>query len=109
MQSQIITGERLSSWNLNLITKIILIIFTTVNNGPNLAHCFLIAYSDLEKRKHKNLLEHYAGARANIEQKPYRASSTCKWDEGGHAYRGVMSNVSITKLFTLLLYTLILI
>ena len=103
MQSQIITGERLSSWNLNLITKIILIIFTTVNNGPNLAHCFLIAYSDLEKRKHKNLLEHYAGARANIEQKPYRASSTCRWDEGGHAYRGVMSNVSITKLSTLLL------
>ena len=45
----------------------------------------------------------------NIEQKPYRASSTCRWDVGGHAYRGVMSNVSITKLSTLLLYTLTLI
>ena len=34
-----------------------------------------MAFSDLEKRKHKNFLEkHYAGARANIEQKPYEAS-----------------------------------
>ena len=34
-----------------------------------------MAFSDLEKRKHKNFLEkHNAGARANIEQKPYEAS-----------------------------------
>ena len=34
-----------------------------------------MAFSDLEKWKHKNFLEkHYAGARANIEQKPYEAS-----------------------------------
>ena len=37
-QSQIITGERLSSWNLSLIAKIILIIFTTANDSPNVAH-----------------------------------------------------------------------
>ena len=91
------------------ISRALKVSICRTNNGPNLAHCFLMAYSDLEKRKHKNLLEHYAGARANIEQKPYRASSTCRWDVGGHAYRGVMSNVSITKLFTLLLYTLTLI
>ena len=35
-----------------------------------------MAFSDLEKRKHKNFLEkHYAGARANIDWKPYEASS----------------------------------
>ena len=35
----------------------------------------LIAFSNLEKRKHKNFLEKQcAGARANIEQKPYGAS-----------------------------------
>ena len=34
-----------------------------------------MAFSDLEKRKHKNFLEkHYAGAGANIEQKPYGGS-----------------------------------
>ena len=34
-----------------------------------------MAFSHLEKRKHKNFLEkHNAGARANIEQKPYEAS-----------------------------------
>ena len=49
--------------------------FTTVNDSPNLTHCLLMAFSDLEKRKHRNFLEkHYAGARANIEQKPYEAS-----------------------------------
>ena len=37
----------------------------------------LMAFSDLEKRKHKNFLEkHYAGAGANIEQKPYGGSLT---------------------------------
>ena len=35
-----------------------------------------MAFSDLEKRKHKNFPEkHYAGAGANIEQKLYGASS----------------------------------
>ena len=35
----------------------------------------LIAFSNLEKRKHKNFMEKQcAGARANIEQKPYGAS-----------------------------------
>ena len=36
----------------------------------------LMAFSDLEERKHKNFPEkQYAGARANIAQKPYGASS----------------------------------
>ena len=36
-----------------------------------------MAFSDLEKRKHKTFLEKlYAGARANIEEKPYGASSS---------------------------------
>ena len=52
-QSQIIAGERLPSWSLNLITKIILIIFTTENDSPNLARGLLMAFGDLEKRKHK--------------------------------------------------------
>ena len=30
------------------------LIFTTANDSPNLAHRLLMAYSDLEKRKHKN-------------------------------------------------------
>ena len=35
-----------------------------------------MAFSDLEERKHKNFPEkQYAGARANIAQKPYGASS----------------------------------
>ena len=34
-----------------------------------------MAFDDLEKREHKSFLQkHYAGARANIEQKPYGAS-----------------------------------
>ena len=34
-----------------------------------------MAFSDLEKRRNKNfLVEQYAGARANIEQKLYGAS-----------------------------------
>ena len=34
-----------------------------------------MAFSDLEKWKHKNFPEkHYAGVRANIEQKPYGAT-----------------------------------
>ena len=34
-----------------------------------------MAFDDLEKRENKNFLQkHYAGARANIEQKPYGAS-----------------------------------
>ena len=34
-----------------------------------------MAFDDLEKREHKSFLQkHYAGARANIEQKTYGAS-----------------------------------
>ena len=41
----------------------------------NLLIAFLMAFRDLEKRKHKNFLEkQYAGARANTEQKFYGAS-----------------------------------
>ena len=58
---QIITGERLPSWSPSLITKIILLIFTTVNDSPNVAHRLLMAFSDLEKRKHKNFLKKNAG------------------------------------------------
>ena len=37
----------------------------------------LMAFSELEKRKHEKFLEkQYAGARASIEQKPYGASLT---------------------------------
>ena len=33
-----------------------------------------MAFSDFEKRKHKHFIrKNYAGARANIEQKPYGA------------------------------------
>ena len=52
-QSQIIAGERLPSQNLSLRTEIILIIFTTTNDSPNLAHCLLMDFSDLEKRNIK--------------------------------------------------------
>ena len=51
-QSQIITGERLPSWSLSLITKINLIIFTTANDSPDLAHRHLMMSSDLGKRNH---------------------------------------------------------
>ena len=51
MQSQIIAGERLPLWSLGLIRKIILVIFTTASDSPNLAHCLLMAFSDLEKAK----------------------------------------------------------
>ena len=37
-QSQIITGECLSSWSLSLITKISLLILITEKDSPNLAH-----------------------------------------------------------------------
>ena len=48
------------------MTKIILLIFTTANDSPNLAHRLLVAFSDLEKPRHKNFLERQnAGARAN--------------------------------------------
>ena len=50
--------------------KIILLIFTTANDISNLAHRLLMAFSELEKRKHKIFLEKLR----NIEQKPYGAS-----------------------------------
>ena len=48
-----IKGKGKLSWTLSLITKIILIIFTTANDSPNLARCLLMALSGLEKRKHE--------------------------------------------------------
>ena len=70
----IIAGECLPSENLSLVTKIILITFTTANDSPNLVHFLLMAFRDLEKQKHDNFLEkHYAG------KKPYGASSTASW------------------------------
>ena len=69
-QSQIITGERLPSWSI----KIILIIFTTANDSPNLVHRPFDGFIDLVKRKHENFTEkQYAGARTNIGQRPYGA------------------------------------
>ena len=42
-------------------------VFTTANDSPNLAHCLLMAFSDLEKQKYKSFWEkHDAGARTNI-------------------------------------------
>lgn len=74
-QSQIITGKHLPLWNLSLIRKIILIIFTTANNCLNPVHCLLMAFSDLEKKKTlKFFRKHFTGTHTNIEQKPYRAS-----------------------------------
>ena len=37
-QNQIIAGERLPTWSLSLITKIILIIYTTANSSSNTSH-----------------------------------------------------------------------
>ena len=42
---------------LGFTTKIILLIFTTANDNPNLGHRLLMAFSDLEKRKQKNCRE----------------------------------------------------
>ena len=68
-QSKIIAGERLPSWSLSLITKIILIIFATENDSPNLARCLLMALNDLEKWNKNFVEKHNAGARAYTEQK----------------------------------------
>ena len=55
--------------------KIILMIFTAASSSKNLAHCLLMAFSDLKKQKHENFLEkYYADARTNIKQKPYGGS-----------------------------------
>ena len=56
-QSQIIAEECLPSWSVSFITKTILMILTTSNDNPNLRHSLLMAFSDREKRKHKNFLE----------------------------------------------------
>ena len=72
-QSQIIIGERLPSQRLSLITKIILIIFTTANDSPKLAHRSFDGFKWPERAETSFLEKHHAGARANIEQKPYEA------------------------------------
>ena len=107
-QSQIIAGERLPSWSLSLITKTILIIFTTENDFPNLFLCLLIAFNDLES-ENKNFPEkHYAGARANIKQKPCGASlkSSRQWQiiEVRNAIHGRM-NQFLVCLFHFLLFS----
>ena len=56
-QSQIIDGERLPSWSLSLLMKIISVIFTTAGDSPNFAQSLSMAFSDLEKRKDKHFLE----------------------------------------------------
>ena len=52
--------------------KIILLIFTTVNDISNLAHRLLMAFSELEKRKQLR----------NIEQQPYGASLSSNIQSG---------------------------
>ena len=98
-QSQIITGGGLHSWSPGLVTKIILIIFTTVNDSPNLADPLLIAFSDLEKQKQKFFFEkHCAGAHANIEKIPHRASlNHSLWSR----WRANARNISFGGRFTL--------
>ena len=60
---------------LALMTKIILLIFTTANDSPHLSYQLLMTFSGLEKPKDQNFLEeHDSGARAKIEQKPLGAS-----------------------------------
>ena len=49
-------------------------IFTTENDSSKLAHRFLMAFSYLEKKKTKHFQEKHYNTRANIEQKPHRAS-----------------------------------
>ena len=56
-QAKLLLASVFPSWSLSLMMKTILDIFTTENNSPNLAHCLLMAFSDLEKQKHKNFLE----------------------------------------------------
>ena len=53
--------------------KIILLIFTTVNDSPNLAHRLLVAFSDLEKPRHKNFSGKTERGRAcqHRAKKPY--------------------------------------
>ena len=75
-QSQTIADERLPSWSLSLITKTIWIIFTTENESQTCPLPFvgIVVTSKSENIKKK----HYAGARANIEQKPHGASLNSK-------------------------------
>ena len=49
--------------------------FTTENDYPNLARRLSMAFSNLVKQNHNIFLQkQYDGVRANIEQKPHRAS-----------------------------------
>ena len=64
-------------WSLSLIMKKNFDNFYYSKGSPNLAHCLLMAFSDLEKRNHKIFLEkHYTRVHTNIEQKPSEASLT---------------------------------
>ena len=52
--------------------KIILLIFTTVNDISNLAHRLLMAFSELEKRKHKFFWKNYATLSKNPMEPPFK-------------------------------------
>ena len=62
-QSKIIVDERLPSCSLSLITKIILIIFTTANDVPNLSHCLLIFLVTLKSENIKIIRRNIIRAR----------------------------------------------
>ena len=73
-------NTRILSWNMGMYKKIV----TLARRGlwkkglqeSRGRQSDLMAFSDLEERKHKNFPEkQYAGARANIAQNPYGASS----------------------------------
>ena len=64
-QSKIIVDERLPSCSLSLITKIVLIIFTTANDVLNLSHCLLMFLVTLKSENIKII-------RRNIIRAPVR-------------------------------------
>ena len=68
-QSQIVADERLPSWSLCLISKIILIIFTAENDSPNLAHCLWWLLVTMESENIKMFWKNITLARAQILSK----------------------------------------
>ena len=62
-QSKIIVDERLPSCSLSLITKIVLIIFTTANDVLNLSHCLLMFLVTLKSENIKIIRRNIIRAR----------------------------------------------
>ena len=62
-QSKIIVDERLPSCSLSLITKIVLIIFTTANDVLNLSHCLLMFLVTLKSENIKIIWRNIIRAR----------------------------------------------